>query len=86
MIDFELTEEQKQVQALARTFARDHVIPVAAHHDREESYPAEVIAKAHGLGLLNVIVPQAVGGLGFGMIDEVVIGEELGFGCMGTYT
>jgi acyl-CoA dehydrogenase len=86
MIDFELTEEQKQVQALARTFARDHVIPVAAHHDREESYPAQVIEKAHGLGLLNVIVPQAVGGLGFGMIDEVVIGEELGFGCMGIYT
>ena len=86
MIDFELTEEQEQVQALARSFTRDHVIPVAAQHDKEESYPAAVIAKAHELGLLNVIVPQSVGGLGLGMVDEVVIGEELGYGCMGIYT
>ena len=86
MIDFELSDEQKQVQALARTFARDHIIPVAQQHDQEESYPEAVIAAAHELGLLNVIVPEAVGGLGFGMLEEVVIGEELAFGCMGMYT
>ena len=43
MIDFELTKEQQQVQAVARSFARDHVIPVAAQHDRDESYPGDVI-------------------------------------------
>ena len=86
MIDFELTDEQKQIQALARDFARDTIIPVAATHDRDETYPADVVAAAHELGLLNVTVPQAVGGLGLGMVDEVVIGEELAFGCMGMYT
>jgi len=86
MIDFELSDVQKQVQALARTFAREHVVPVAHVHDHEESYPEAVIAAAHDLGLLNVIVPEAVGGLGFGMLEEVVIGEELAFGCMGIYT
>src|SRR5690606_41305583 len=86
VIDFELTSEQKQFQALAREFARDHVIPVAAEHDRAETYPEEVVAAAHEVGLLNVSVPQDVGGPGLGMVDEVVIGEELGYGCMGIYT
>ncbi|MFO7544255.1 MAG: acyl-CoA dehydrogenase family protein [Trueperaceae bacterium] len=86
MIDFEPTQEQKQIQALARAFAKDHVMPVAAQHDREESYPDEVVAAAHELGLLNVSVPSAVGGLGLGMLDEAMIGEEIAYGCMGIYT
>ena len=86
MIDFELTDEQKQIQQLARQFTRDEVIPVAAQHDRDESYPGEVVAKAHEIGLLNMSVPEAVGGLGFGLMEEVLVGEELGYGCMGIYT
>ena len=86
MVDFELTHEQKQFQALAREFAAAEIAPVAAQHDREESFPTEVVAKAHEVGLLNVTVPQEVGGLGLGMLDEVIIGEELAYGCMGIYT
>ncbi len=86
MIDFSLTDEQRQIQTLARQFARDVIAPNAARFDREESYPAELIAQAHELGLLNVIVPEAVGGLGLGMLEEVVIAEELAWGCMGIYT
>ena len=86
MIDFDLTDEQKQIQQLARQFARDEILPVAARHDREESYPVDVVAKAHEVGLLNVGVPEAVGGLGLGMRDEVLIAEELAYGCMGIYT
>ena len=86
MIDFELTDEQKQIQQLARQFTRDEIIPVAARHDQEESYPEEIVAKAHEIGLLNMSVPEAVGGLGFGLMEEVLVGEELGYGCMGIYT
>ncbi|NLG09295.1 MAG: acyl-CoA dehydrogenase [Deinococcales bacterium] len=86
MIGFELSDEQKQFQALARTFAKETIIPVAAHHDREESYPEEVVRQAHEVGLLNVSVPEAVGGLGLSMLDEAIIAEELGYGCMGIYT
>lgn len=86
MIGFELTAQQKQFQTLARDFAREAIIPVAAKHDSEESYPAELVAAAHELGLLNVSVPSAVGGLGLGILDEAIIGEELAYGCMGTYT
>jgi len=85
MIDFSLTDEQRQFRDLARQFTREHVIPAAAQHDREESYPEAVVARGFELGLLNTIIPEAQGGLGLGMVDEVVIGEELGYGCMGIY-
>ncbi len=86
MIDFDLSDEQRQIQQLARQFARDHVMPVAAEHDRTETYPEAVIETAFELGLLNVSVPEEAGGLGLGMLEEVVIGEEVGYGCMGIYT
>ena len=86
MIGFELSDDQKQIQALARNFVKDNVTPVAAQHDRDETYPATVVEAAHEVGLLNVSVPEAVGGLGLSMLDEAIIGEEFGYGCMGIYT
>ncbi len=86
MIDFSLSDEQRQIQSLARQFAKDVIIPNAASYDREESYPAEIVAQAAELGLLNTIIPETVGGLGLGMLEEVIIAEELAYGCMGIYT
>lgn len=85
MIDFSLTDEQRQFRALAREFARDVIAPVAAEHDREESYPEAVVARGFELGLLNTGIPASLGGLGLGMVDEVLIGEELAYACMGIY-
>jgi len=86
MIDFSLTDEQKQLQQLARDFARNEIIPIASEYDQKEEMPWEVIEKAHELGLLNTGIPEHAGGLGLGMLDEVIIGEELAYGCMGIYT
>jgi acyl-CoA dehydrogenase len=85
-MDFDLSDEQKQMQAMARAFAREAVLPHAADWDREVHYPEDVVAQAAELGLLNVGVPEAHGGLGLGMVDEVVIAEELAYACMGFYT
>ncbi len=86
MISFSLSDEQKQFQALARQFTKDVIIPQAAEFDQAEEYPVEIVKQAYELGLLNTIIPQSVGGLGLGMMDEVIIGEEIGYGCMGIYT
>lgn len=86
MIDFSLTDEQKQFQSLARQFTKDVIIPQAAEFDQKEEYPVEIVKQAHELGLLNTIIPESVGGLGLGLLDEVIIGEEIGYGCMGIYT
>ncbi|AWN23029.1 acyl-CoA dehydrogenase [Deinococcus irradiatisoli] len=86
MIDFSLTDEQKQLQQLARDFARREIMPVAAEYDQKEELPWSVVEKAFEVGLLNLSVPEHAGGLGLGMLDESIIGEELAYGCMGIYT
>ncbi|MPY65849.1 acyl-CoA dehydrogenase [Deinococcus sp. SDU3-2] len=86
MIDFSLTDEQKQLQQLARDFTRKEIMPVAAEYDQKEELPWPVVEKAFEVGLLNVAIPEHAGGLGLGMVDECLIGEELAYGCMGIYT
>src|SRR5205823_3734327 len=73
MIDFTLTEEQREFQRLAQDFARNEMRPVAAHHDRTGEFPAEVFRKAWKLGLLNVHVPLEYGGLGLGTLDNCIM-------------
>ncbi len=86
MIDFSLSDEQKQLQELARKFAKEEVIPKAAHHDENGEYPREVAAKAWELGLMNTHIPQEYGGLGLGVLDGCIITEELAYGCTGIAT
>ncbi len=86
MIDFSLTDEQKQLQQLAREFTRREIIPVASEYDQKEELPWQVVEKAFEVGLLNLGIPEHAGGLGLGMVDEAIIGEELAYGCMGIYT
>jgi acyl-CoA dehydrogenase len=85
-VDFTLTEEQKELQKLARRFAKEQIVPVAALYDAKEEVPWEVVEKLYEVGLLNAIIPGEYGGLGLGMLEEVIIGEELAWGCMGIYT
>ena len=81
MIGFELSDDQKQIQALARSFVKDEVMPIAAQHDREETYPHTVVEAAFEVGLLNVTVPEAVGGRGLAFVGEAIVGEDGGDGC-----
>ncbi|MFN3179903.1 MAG: acyl-CoA dehydrogenase family protein, partial [Thermus sp.] len=85
-IDFSLTEEQRQLQALARRFAKEVILPVAQEYDEREEVPWPVIERLHEVGLLNAIIPEEYGGMGLKMLDEVIVGEELAYACMGIYT
>jgi acyl-CoA dehydrogenase len=86
MIDFSLTEEQQQLQDLARKFAKEEIIPKAAHHDESGEYPKEIAKKAWELGLMNTHIPQEYGGLGLGVLEGCIITEELAYGCTGIAT
>src|SRR5881227_1473791 len=85
-VSFALTDEQKELRALAREFAAKEIRPVAAEHDVHMRHPVEVIAKAHELGLMNLNVPTEYGGLGLGAFDGMLVGEELNWGCTGIGT
>src|SRR6476469_4246927 len=60
-ISFALTDEQSDLRALAHEFAEREIRPVAAGYDEHQTHPADVIAKAHELGLMNVHIPQELG-------------------------
>jgi acyl-CoA dehydrogenase len=85
-VSFALTDEQKALRALAREFADNEIRPKAAEYDEHSTHPADVIAKAHELGLMNVHVPEEYGGPGLPCFDGMLVGEELNRGCSGIGT
>ncbi len=82
-ITFQLTEEQKMIQKLARDFARKEIAPHAEHHDKTHEYPWEIVKKAQELGLTTINVPEEYGGLGLNLFEEMLVAEELAWGCSG---
>src|SRR5919198_3589147 len=85
-VSFALTDEQKALRELARDFAAGEIRPKEAAYDAAMRHPADVIAKAHELGLMNLHVPEELGGPGLGCFDGLLVGEELYWGCSGIGT
>ena len=82
-VSFELTDEQRDLRALAHEFAEKEIRPRAAEYDRNATHPEDVIAKAHELGLMNIHIPEEYGGPGLSIFDGILVGEELSWGCSG---
>ncbi|KAH9627958.1 hypothetical protein HF086_017933 [Spodoptera exigua] len=80
---FELSEEQKALQDLARKFTREEIVPVAAQYDKTGEYPWPIVKKAWEVGLMNGHIPEHCGGMGLGALDSCLVAEELAFGCAG---
>ncbi|XP_028035432.1 probable medium-chain specific acyl-CoA dehydrogenase, mitochondrial isoform X3 [Bombyx mandarina] len=80
---FELTDEQKALQELARKFTKDEIIPVAGQYDKTGEYPWPVVKKAWEVGLMNGHIPEHCGGLGLGVFEACILSEELAYGCSG---
>jgi acyl-CoA dehydrogenase len=85
-VSFALTEEQKALRELAHEFAEKEIRPKEREYDEHSTHPADVIAKAHDVGLMNLHIPETYGGLELGAMDGMVIGEELCWGCSGIGT
>src|ERR671939_205964 len=85
-VSFALTDEQKALRGLAREFAEREIRPRAAEYDEHSPHPADVIAKAHELGLMNAHLPAEYGGLELSGFDGMLIAEELAWGCSGMAT
>jgi alkylation response protein AidB-like acyl-CoA dehydrogenase len=83
-MDFELTEEQRAFQAMARSFAREHMVPFAREWDERETFPVETLRKAAALGFGGIYVKDDVGGSALSRLDATIIFEELAQGCTST--
>jgi alkylation response protein AidB-like acyl-CoA dehydrogenase len=76
-VQFELTDEQRDIQRLARDFAEGEVRPVADENDREKRFPLDVIRKAGELGLMGIPYSEEWGGGGAGTLAYALAVEEL---------
>jgi butyryl-CoA dehydrogenase len=77
MSEHALTDEQREIRALARRFADDEIAPRASAWDREHHFPADVFAALGELGLMGVCVPEEHGGAGADFLSYVLVLEEL---------
>jgi alkylation response protein AidB-like acyl-CoA dehydrogenase len=80
-MNFELTEEQKMIQEMARKFAEREIKPVAAELDRTHRHPAEIVAKMGELGLMGVAIPDTYGGAGMDYVSYVLSMIEISKAC-----
>jgi alkylation response protein AidB-like acyl-CoA dehydrogenase len=76
-VDFSLTDEQREIQALAREVADTEIAPHAAEWDRDHRFPLELYRKLGELGLMGVCVPEELGGAGADFVSYVLVLEEL---------
>jgi acyl-CoA dehydrogenase len=85
-VNFALTNEQKEIQMLAREFARKEIAPKAEHYDKTHEYPWPVVKKAQEMGFTCQNIPVEYGGMGLSLFEEIIVGEELAWGCTGMST
>jgi alkylation response protein AidB-like acyl-CoA dehydrogenase len=81
----DLTDEQREIQQLAREFARREIRPVASEVDEKDTYcPVEVVHRAAEVGLTSYMLPEEVGGGGIAdVLTGCIVQEELNWGCAG---
>lgn len=81
---FELDEDTRLAQEMARSFAQDKVAPLAEKIDKEHYFPRELLPKLGELGFMGAAVPTEYGGSGLSYVAYALIIEELAAACATT--
>jgi alkylation response protein AidB-like acyl-CoA dehydrogenase len=76
-LDYNLTDQQKELVAVAREIAERDIKPVREQYDREGTYPWDIVGKLAEAGLFGVYIPAEYGGRGMGVFELVLVVEEL---------
>ncbi len=83
-MQFDLTDDQREIQEVARRFTASDITPHAAKWDEEHIFPLETIRAAAALGFGAIYVAEASGGIGLGRIEAALIMEAMAYGCPST--
>jgi acyl-CoA dehydrogenase len=75
-MDFELSEEQRDIQRAAREFAEGEFPEIAREYDRKEEFPRELWKKACQLGFIGLFIKEEYGGQGLGILEQSMVMEE----------
>ena len=82
-MDYDLTPQQLEVAATAREVARRKIVPVREHYDKTEEFPWPVMEDLRKADLFAVYLPEKYGGLGGGLVELLLVAEELSKACSG---
>ncbi len=77
MLDTRLTEEQQSLRKTVEAFTREVVAPVSYAHDRDKSFPYEVVRGMAEMGLFGLPFPEEYGGMGGDYFALCLAIEEL---------
>lgn len=81
---FDLTDEQREIQALAQRFTADRIAPFAAEWDEKHIFPRDTIKAAAELGFAAIYVSEESGGINLGRLEAALIMEAMAYGCPAT--
>ncbi|WP_315761205.1 acyl-CoA dehydrogenase family protein [Sphingomonas sp. Y38-1Y] len=81
---FDLTDDQREIQELARRFTADRITPIAAEWDEKHIFPRDVVKAAAELGFGAIYVGEESGGIGLGRLEAALIMEAMAYGCPST--
>jgi alkylation response protein AidB-like acyl-CoA dehydrogenase len=81
---FDLTEDQREIQELARRFTADRITPHAGEWDEKHIFPRDTIKAAAELGFAAIYVSEEQGGIGLGRLEAALIMEAMAYGCPST--
>jgi acyl-CoA dehydrogenase len=81
---FDLTDDQREIQELARRFTADRITPFAAEWDEKHHYPVDVWKAAGELGFGSIYVSEESGGIALGRLEAALIMEAMAYGCPAT--
>lgn len=81
---FQLTAEQRMIQAMVREFARKEILPTARDRDRTKEFPTGILKKMGELGFLGMMVPPEYGGEGADTVSYVLALSEIAYACAST--
>ena len=76
-MQFELTDEQRQIAALAAEIAQREIAPHIAQWDKEHTFPRALYTKLNHAGIMGIIVPEKYGGVGADYVSYALAIEEL---------
>jgi len=81
---YQLTEEQKMIQAMVRDFARSEIMPTASERDKTREFPREILRQMDELGLMGMNVPVEYGGAGVDTVSYSLALQEVAYACAST--
>ena len=84
MTQFDLTDEQREIQELARRFTADRITPFAGEWDEKHIFPRDTIRQAAELGFAAIYVSEESGGIALGRLEAALIMEAMAYGCPST--